>query len=144
MKKALIAVVLASIVILTFVGCSDSNIIERTIVVQNSSGRGITYLDFSVGSYFESGSRIAVSYPPVILADTESIELSQVFDKTVSTVGYGTLYVGSDTSSGDIARIHRFTFEVDNEENVVITITYESPDLVLAGTGGGYEAADLE
>ena len=144
MKKVLIAVVLASLFILTFVGCSDSNIIERTIVVQNSSGRGITYVDFSVGSDYVSGSRIAASYPPVILADTESIEFSQVFDKTANTTGYGNLYVGSDTSNGDITRTHRFTFEVDNEENVVITITYESPDLVLEGEGGGYQAADVD
>lgn len=142
MKKIVSVVLLVSLLVLMVVGCSDDNMVQRTIVIQNDSGVDITNVD--IETKFMGDSRNEPNSTPVIL-DGKNMSISFTFDKNNMQEIFVFLGVSRTTTENSFGNNIQFRFNPDNNEDILITVTLSENEttFIITHSGDGYLELEL-
>ncbi len=137
MKKFLILVLIATVVLFAFSSCDTAGLIKRTIVVENDSEIDLTSVTITIKHMAENNRMVAEE--PVFIEAGSRMNFVQYIQETNDPNVYCEARINSYTDGNSYYDTIYFTFDRDSKEDVVLTVTLEESDIAISGDGGGFE-----
>ena len=137
MKKILSLIIIVLAFSLTFVGCeiNSQNETVRSLNVVNNTGLDVMGIMYDTEIMYRTSGSLSV-----VVGNGETKSMPLMYNTDDNSIAIIDLYF---IDSKENEYNYFFTYEIDNKEDVTITITYDnSGEQIVAnfiGVGGGYE-----